>query len=212
MEQTNQTNAINHRKKNIGITVALIMMLTPVIGTVVLFAVISRQTNQVNSACKSHLITLSTAFMDYAKNHNNTLPPADNWAKSIEPYVSDHSAYRCPNDLTTGFTSYGMNESLSGKKLSDLKETSKLVLLYEIDKSGDSPRGDGEDIYAVGHDRGGSGRHGSNFYRFNYYLFADGSVNSPKAFKDTYSYYWKNGVTPEPAPETDSRNKNGLLF
>lgn len=212
MQHNNHTDEVRNRGKKIGLAVALVMILTPVIGTAILFAIISRQTNQINAACQLHLTILSKAFMDYAKDHHDALPPANNWAKSIEPYVSDPSAYRCPNDLTDGFTSYAMNASLSGKKLGDLENTSKLVLLYEIDKSGSSPHGDGEDIYDVGHERGGSGRHGSNFYRFNYFVFADGSVDAPKAFKDTYSYYWQNGVAPQPAPETDDENKTGMLF
>jgi hypothetical protein len=212
MEQINQTEDLKRRKKNIITTVVLLMMLTPAIGTVILFAIVSRQSNHVNSLCKSNMEILGQAFLTYAKQHNNTLPPAENWATSIQPFVSDVSVYRCPNDLTNGFTSYAMNDSLSGKKLSDLKNASQLVLLYEVDKSGNSPHGNGKDIYSVGHDNGGAGRHGGNFYRFNYYLFADGNVNSPKAFKDTYSYYWQNGVKPNPAPKPDDDKSQGLLF
>ena len=212
MEQNTQTNNAKRRKKNIAFTVVLLMLLTPAIGTAILFAIVSRQSNRVNSLCQSHMTTLGNAFMAYAKHHNGTLPPATNWAKSIQPYVTDASVYRCPNDLTTGFTSYAMNDSLSGKKLSDLKNTSQLVLLYEVDKAGDSPHGNGKDIYDVGHDNGGAGRHGGNFYRFNYYLFADGQASYPKAFKNIYTYYWANGVKPAPAPPEPADRNTGLLF
>ena len=212
MEQNTQQENAKHRKKNIILTIVLLMMLTPAIGTAILFVVVSRQSNQVNSLCKSHMETLGAAFVAYAKQHNDTLPPAANWAKSIQPYLSDASAYRCPNDLTKGFTSYAMNDSLSGKKLSSLKEASQLVLLYEVEKAGDSPHGDGKNIYNVGHENGGSGRHGGNFYRFNFYLFADGHVGYPKAFNDTYSYYWQNGVKPKPAPPAPADKNTGLLF
>ncbi|MEO6906586.1 MAG: hypothetical protein ABI210_01725, partial [Abditibacteriaceae bacterium] len=197
----------------LAFTVVLVMLLTPAIGTAILFAIVSRQSNHVNSLCKSNMETLSNAFMTYAKKHNDTLPSATNWAKSVQPYVTDVSAYRCPNDLTKGFTSYAMNDSLSGKKLSVLKNKSQLVLLYEVEKAGDSPHGDGKDIYSVGHENGGHGRHGGNFYRFNFYLFADGHVGSPKVFNDTYNYYWQNGVKPQPAPPSDNNDQGqGLLF
>lgn len=213
MEQNTQLEHAKRRKNNIVVTVVLLMILTPAIGTAILFAIVSRQSNHVNALCKSNMTTLGKAFMAYAKQHNGTLPPAATWAKSIQPYVSDASVYRCPNDLTKGFTSYAMNDSLSGKKLSDLQNSSLLVLLYEVDKSGDSPHSNGKNIYSVGHDNGGEGRHGGNFYRFNYYLFADGIVSYPKAFKDTYSYYWQNGVKPPPAPPKDNNdNGQGLLF
>jgi hypothetical protein len=213
MEQNNQTEKAKLRKKNIIITIVLLMMLTPAIGTAILFVIVSRQSNQVNSLCKSNMTTLGAAFMAYAKQHNDTLPPATNWAKSIKPYVSDASVYRCPNDLTKGFTSYAMNDSLSGKKLNSLKDASKLVLLYEAEKAGDSPHGEGKNMYSVGHENGGHGRHGGNFYRFNYYLFADGNVTYPQAFNDTYGYYWQNGVKPKPAPPQDNQDKGqGMLF
>jgi len=212
MEQNTQIENAKRRKKNIIITIVLLMMLTPAIGTAILFVVVSRQSNQVNSLCKSHMETLGAAFITYAKQHNDMLPQAANWAKSIKPYVSDTSVYRCPNDLTKGFTSYAMNDSLSGKKLSSLKNTSKLVLLYEAEKAGDSPHGQGKNLYNVGHENGGFGRHGGNFYRFNYYLFADGHADFPKSFNDTYSYYWQNGVKPKPAPPAPADKNTGLLF
>ena len=212
MEQNIRLETAKRRKNNIVVTVVLLMMLTPAIGTAILFAIISRQTNQVNAECKAHMTTLGAAFIAYAKKHNDTLPPATNWAKSIEPYVSDARAFRCPNDLTKGFTSYAMNDSLGGKKLSSLKEKPQLVLLYEVDKAGDSPNGDGKNIHSIGHDKGGEGRHGGNFYRFNFFLFADGNVRFPKAFRDTYSYYWQNGVKPKPAPVENDDNKHGMLF
>jgi hypothetical protein len=206
-------DAVAHRRKrNIIATIVILMLITPAIGTAILFAIISRQSYAVNTLCQAHLKTLGQAFVAYAKNHHDELPPASNWAKSIQPYVSDASAYRCPKDLTNGFTSYAMNDALSGKKLSDLKNTSKLVLLYEVAKSGDSPHGNGKDIYNVGHDNGGAGRHGADFYRFNYYLFADGHADYPKAFKDTYGYYWENGVKPKPAPTAPADQNSGLLF
>jgi len=212
MEQNTQTDGAKRRKKNIITTIVLLMMLTPAIGTAILFVIVSRQSNHVNSLCQANMETLGKAFLSYAKAHDNKLPPATNWTKSIQPYVSDTSVYRCPNDLTAGFSSYAMNDSLSGQKLSDLKNASQLVLLYEVDKAGDSPHGNGKDIYSVGHDNGGAGRHGGNFYRFNYYLFADGQASFPKAFKDTYSYYWQNGVKPAPAPPAPADKNTGLLF
>jgi len=186
----NSSEAARHRKKVITAIIAIVMLATPVVGTLILYATVSRQAKQVNTTCQAHMAILGRAFLAYAKDHNDTLPQASSWAQEIEPYVSDKKAYRCPNDLTEGFASYAMNDALSGQKLSALKDTSHLVLLYEVDKSGDAPHGNGEDIYKIGHDKGGEGRHGAEFYRFNYYLFADGQVMYPRVFKDVDQYVW----------------------
>jgi|GEM_PF-2821803 len=209
--------AARQRKKVITAIIAIVMLATPVVGTLILYATVSRQTKQVNTTCQAHLAILGRAFLAYAKNHNDTLPQATNWTKEIEPYVSDKSAFRCPNDLTKGFASYAMNDALSGKKLSALQDTSHLVLLYEVDKSGDAPHGEGKDIYNIGHDRGGQGRHGADFYRFNYYLFANGQVTYPRAFKDTEQYVWNADGAKDASPATtpqqsDSEHPGDLTF
>lgn len=179
-----------HRKKLSTVIIATVMLVTPVLGTLILYAYAYRQTQQVNTTCQAHMAILGRAFVAYAKSHHDTLPQAANWTEAIAPYVSNKNAFRCPNDLTEGHSSYAMNDALSGKKLNEISDPSHSVLLYEIDKSGEAPHGNGEDIFNIGHDRGGQGRHGANFYRFNYYLFADGHVTFPQAFKETEEYIW----------------------
>lgn len=190
MEQPTEDQTEKRRKKNIVATIAIAILITPALGTMILFFVVSRQSSQVNATCQQHMETLGAAFMAYAQKHDGNLPPAANWAESIKPYVQNAKAFRCPNDLTEGFTSYAMNAALGGKKLQKLTDRNKRVLLYEAAKSGDAPQGNGTDAYNVGHDEGGFGRHGANFYRFNYYLFADGHVDYPHVYKDLQKYVW----------------------
>lgn len=219
MEQNSLNHGIDHRtarlrKRNIIAALAFIMLVTPGIWTVITFAVLARKTRTVNATCQAHMQTLGKAFLAYATHHQNTFPSSSNWAKSIQPYVTDVSAYRCPSDSTSGFTSYAMNDFLSGKKLSALKDPSHLILLYEPLKSGDSPHGNGKDIFNIGHDNGGQGRHNSSFYRFNFYLFADGHVTYPRALKDTEEYRWTNSPNPKTnidAPDNPTQG-SGMLF
>jgi hypothetical protein len=70
-------------------------------------------------------------MVQYAGDHDNTLPPADRWVDELEGYLLDHSCLKSPTkpDLECG---YAMNEALSGQPLPDDWERRRtMVVLFE---------------------------------------------------------------------------------
>ncbi len=78
-----------------------------------------------------NLRELAQAMVQYAGDHNNTLPPANRWVDELERYVLDPSRFKSPTkpDLEYG---YAMNDELSGKTLpDDWSERRAMVVLFE---------------------------------------------------------------------------------
>ncbi len=79
--------------------------------------------------CQANLRDLNLAVMNYAKKNNGRLPNLSSPAairKALGPHVKDSQSFSC----SKGYQFHG-NATLSGKKLSSLKNPEKLVLLYE---------------------------------------------------------------------------------
>ena len=68
--------------------------------------------------------------MEYAYDHHETLPPAENWEGALKPYLK--TPLKCP--LSKGEAGgYAMNKALSKKKLEELENPAEVVLFYESD-------------------------------------------------------------------------------
>ncbi len=84
--------------------------------------------------CISNVRQLAMAVLTYAEDFDETLP-AEDWAKTVAPYVRNDAIFRCPGDGE--LPSYAMNPALFGKKLSDIREPSETVMLFESDNGKD---------------------------------------------------------------------------
>jgi hypothetical protein len=83
--------------------------------------------------CLSNVKELTSATLRFADDHNGRLPDAASWADEIAPYVNATAAtFRCPSAANKDFA-YAYNSSLSGKKLGDIQEPEKVVLIFESD-------------------------------------------------------------------------------
>ena len=80
-------------------------------------------------ACLTNMKQLGVAAMQYAQDHNETLPPAENWESALKPYLK--TPLQCPS-VKLG-TSYAMNQALSKKKLEALENPADVVLFFESD-------------------------------------------------------------------------------
>ena len=137
---------------------------------------------------------LGAALKTYATSHNGKLPDK-NWVDELLPVVNDEAVFRCPNDKTTGRSSYALNAHLVGKKWDDIAPAT--VLLYETAKSGDNPVGTGADVETLGKkdlvtgNNIAGGRHNALGYRLNFYLFADGTIHHTPYVAELENYRWK---------------------
>ncbi len=81
--------------------------------------------------CRCNLEQLSLSCMMYAADHDDRLPPANDWPQATFSYVNNEKLYRCPADWwpwrqrpTSGDleTSYTMSEALSGSSLKEMDD------------------------------------------------------------------------------------------
>jgi tetratricopeptide (TPR) repeat protein len=137
------------------------------------------------SQCRRNLEVLSQAVLDYARAHDRTLPAATTWSLLL-PDV--RSALHCPSDPGSQ-PSYAMNPVLSDKRLDEIGEPERTILLYEV------------------HQRKPVVRHRKTAF----YAFADGHI---ERLSDAPDHLWRlkrptilgpvspgEGAAPAPTPE-----------
>jgi hypothetical protein len=127
--------------------------------------------------CSSNLGGLRTGFAVYQMWHDGRFPDARKWADEIYPYIGPTrhwGLFKCPGDLSTARCSYAFNSRLSGKRLSDIADRSRTVLLYETTAPGDNPSGTGATMLRRPRHR--LSQPGCKV-RFNNFLFASGALN-----------------------------------
>jgi hypothetical protein len=169
---------------------AVLLVVSPLLWTIPTFIYLRNVTAAQNAGCQSVMKSLGGALISYAHEHNGQLPETKNWltVATQETGIKPH----CPADIdTTHASSYAMNANLSGKKLAEIKNPSKVILLYETTSKAAVPFGTGKDMVRVGKDDVGVGRHHTIGYRLNYFVMADGSVRWPDNIAQLKSYQWK---------------------
>jgi len=163
------------KRRNSWIAIGIIAL--PFVWTIPTFFYLRADTSKKNNWCQSNLKQLGLAFLQY-QDDKGAFPSSTNWTKPLGTYVdgNDVQKYRCPSDLKTEGFSYAMNANLSGKKLSEIKNPSQVILLYETNSKQSTPFGVGKDMVDIGKPKNGQGRHNLVGYRFNFFLMADGTV------------------------------------
>ena len=180
-------------RSRLNLLVALGFIVLPLAWMLPTFFAVSGKTNTASSLCQTKMQRIGAALKTYAERHNGKLP-AKNWVDELSPIISDQDVFRCPNDKTTGRSSYALNAHLVGKKWSDIPP--ETVLLYETKKAGDNPIGIGDDVVSLGKkdlvtgNNIAGGRHNSVGYRLNYYLFADNTIHHTPYVADLKKYRW----------------------
>lgn len=161
-------------KKPRNAWIAILFVAVPVLWMVPTYYYLKADTARKNLECQVNLNAFGKALEEYTDEHNGQLPRADDWIAAIG--MEDSEELLCPAALNHDHPSYAMNSNLSEKKLSELEDPEKLILLYESTDSKVVPFGRGEDMADVGRENTGKGRHNQIAYRFNYFLMADGKV------------------------------------
>jgi hypothetical protein len=179
---TPKTNRINS-------WIAVGIIATPFLWAAPTYYYLSSQTNKKSAQCETNMAQIAQAMTQYASENDGHLPNAKTWVQDLELSVD---VLRCPADHDKEHpVSYAMNRNFSGKKLADIKEPQKAILVYESQSKEASPFGTGEDIIKIGKDTTGQGRHNTVGYRFNYYVTADGKALWPQDLKELKTLRWK---------------------
>jgi len=176
------------RKRNYN-WVPIAFILSPIIWTIPTFFILRAQTDSKNAACESSMKSHGLNLLFYAKNHDDVLPNAKNWIQASR--AGEDEPLKCPADPDKArLVSYAMNANLSGKKLSDIKNPSQVILLYETNAKGSTPFGTGKDMVDIGKEKAGQGRHNLVAYRFNFFLMADGTVRRAGTHEERKPLRW----------------------
>ena len=154
---------------------AALFIVSPLVWTIPTFFYLRSKSLADSALCSSSLMTHGLGLIGYAQNHGGVLPDAKNWIQATK--AGEREMLKCPADPDESRSvSYAMNANLSGKKLSEIKNPSQVILLYETASKQNTPAGTGQDLVDIGKEKSGQGRHNKVGYRFNYFVMADGSI------------------------------------
>lgn len=79
------------------------------------------------------------AMMIYCEENDGRFPPPDNWPAALAPYIGDAKILESPFAPHTG-CAYAMNANLEGRKIRDIKQPHRTVLIFEVEP-GSPPAG-----------------------------------------------------------------------
>lgn len=121
-------------------------------------------------ASLSNLRQIGLALTLYADAHEGRLPPAESWIDALIPIWKDNdpsfpaeNLFRDPLAPEGQPWNYAFNSSLSGMRISDIKDPASTVLVFESTKGIKNASDSGQSVPHPGRYHGGS-----------YYAFADG--------------------------------------
>lgn len=107
-----------------------------------------------HTLCQGTMKELGIAAMQYAQNHHDTLPSAENWERELQPYLK--KSVKCPS-VKVG-TGYALNKNLSKKKLDAIDYPGDTVLFFETDNGTEVTKrrhgGVPHFVFADGHAKG----------------------------------------------------------
>lgn len=144
------------------VVIALIALLAGILFPV--FAAAGSQARQ--SSCASNLKQIGLALVQYAQDHDETMPPTrrndtgtttnptrNTWYNLLQPYIKNTNVFRCAGALRTNASadayylpvrgypvSYGYNNALHERNLATIETSSTLVLMTDIDTVPDATK------------------------------------------------------------------------
>jgi prepilin-type processing-associated H-X9-DG protein len=167
----------------------LLLTHVPIVG-------MGSHTDDPQAICLENEQRLAMALSMYAADWDNRLPFAQNWSEVLYPYTPNNKILKCPADNSAAKCSYAMNAALSGRNISLVDNSAPVVLLYETNQPGASPRGIGNDI-ALRHNNGANyaflGPNGDAFVKWR---------KTPPSFKVIFSK--TTSVKPRSKTQTSS--------
>ena len=83
------------------------------------------------------------AMMMYCEENNGRFPPADNWPAALNEYINDKKILTSPFAPEAG-RAWAMNEQLSSRKLREIRQPHRIVLIFEVEPG--SPPAGGRDL------------------------------------------------------------------
>jgi prepilin-type processing-associated H-X9-DG protein len=122
--------------------------------------------------CLNHLKTMAISFQFYANDHDDRLPPRDEWLTQLEPYTEYPATPHCTVVKDPDLYGYSFNSGLEFARQSTIKAPQSTPLIYDSENLARNA----SDPFASLPTRG---RHGGS----NNVCYADGHARSLKVIK-----------------------------
>ena len=172
---------------------AIVVVAILVILAAILFPVFQRpdegSANRHRAQCQENLREIGMAFMQYAQDHNEKLPPVaikktEGWADSVQPYLKSWQLFQCPTDekLVISTTDYYYNARLSKTDLP--KITFPMATILSGDGKGNQPTNYNLSALPNSWRKDYASPANRHIVRANY-LFADGHIKTLNSEKIT---------------------------
>ncbi|MBW8041375.1 MAG: DUF4190 domain-containing protein [Planctomycetes bacterium] len=113
------------------ITSAISIVLTPgILMALLMPALFSARTQAMNMVSMTYAKQICLAMAMYCDENNGSFPPVDNWPAALNEYISDEKILTSPFAPEAG-RAWAMNKNLDGRKKQDIKQTHRIVLIFE---------------------------------------------------------------------------------
>jgi hypothetical protein len=123
---------------------AISIVLTPAILMALLMpALVRARTQGMKMVSMTYAKQICLAMALYCDENDGRFPPAENWPDALEPYIGNEKILTSPFAPEAGLA-WAMNKNLDGRKLPDIKQTHRVVLIFEVEP--DSPPAGGREL------------------------------------------------------------------
>jgi len=102
-------------------------------------AITRARTLAMTTLSQTNVRQICLAMHLYSDENDGRLPPADNWPAALNEYIGNEKILKSPFAPHTG-RSYAMNANLNGRKIKDIKQPQRTVLIFEVEP-GSPPAG-----------------------------------------------------------------------
>lgn len=120
------------------VTSAICVVLIPfmAIFMAILFPSLTRaRTQGMKIVSMNNAKQICLAMAMYCGENDGSFPPAENWPDVLKPYIGNEKMLTSPFSPEAG-RAWAMNKNLDGRKLRDIKQSARTVLIFEIHPNG----------------------------------------------------------------------------
>jgi hypothetical protein len=127
------------------ITSAISIVLIPFIFIAIFFmatltpALSQARTQGMKIVSMNNAKQICLAMAMYCDDNDGSFPPAENWPDVLKPYIGNERILTSPFAPEAG-RAWAMNKNLDGRKLRDIKQPYRVVLIFEVEP-GSPPTG-----------------------------------------------------------------------
>jgi prepilin-type N-terminal cleavage/methylation domain-containing protein/prepilin-type processing-associated H-X9-DG protein len=134
-----------HARRGFTLIELLVVIAIIAILAAMLFPVFSKARDKANqTTCLNNLRQITSAFLMFVQDHDETLPEAKAWMTEMGEYVTAGKSWDCPSNNHTGRADepdyfYVAGSFLAKAAVGDVKEPDQAPLLGDANSPGDAP-------------------------------------------------------------------------